>query len=612
MRVFDSYRKKLLRINLTEKTWRVEELSEKFIRKYIGGLGFGTAIMCNEVNPKTDAFDPANKIVLTTGPINGTRAPMFAQSCMMSISPLSGSMINSYAGGETALRIKQSGFDGVVVEGKADSQVYVMVDGDKKQVSILNADKLQGKSTDYTEKALKKLYGHDAGVLSIGEAGENRVRFACVISGTRAYGRGGIGAVFGSKNLKALVFRGFSDVKVYDPDGFEKCVNECFSVIKRASELPFSLLMSFSRQGTGAGMPMINAKYALSTKNHSLCQFDGVKQIDGAAFMEKYPTRYVSCFGCIVHCGQVHKHEKGPFAGMVTRGPEYETMYSFGSEIMNDDSDYLAKAHQVCEEYGMDTLSAGSTMAFAMECFERGIITEKETGGIRLEFGNNSEMIKCLEKIGKRQDIGDVLAEGTKRAAEIIGQGSKAFAMNVKGLESAAWMPQRMKGIALTFATANRGACHKRAPVGPEISGAIPMDSIENKPELVRAIQDKVNALFTLICCRFAEFEYPMELFLDLLATATGIRMNEEEMMQLGEKIWNMERLFGLKSGWTTDDDTLPDRCFEPLEDLKIEAKPLTHEDMTIMLQRYYKLRGWDEKGVPKTETLEKLGIEYA
>jgi aldehyde:ferredoxin oxidoreductase len=219
-------------------------------------------------------------------------------------------------------------------------------------------------------------------------------------------------------------------------------------------------------------------------------------------------------------------------------------------------------------------------------------------------------MLKMLEKIGKREDIGNVLAEGTKRASKIIGKGSGHFAMQVKGLEFAAWMPQRMKGVALTFTTSNRGACHKRAPVGLEITGQIPMDSISNKPELVKEIQDKVNALFTLVCCRFAEFEYPLSLFLDLLESASGIKISEEEFMQKGEMIWNMERLFNIRSGMSRKDDWLPERCFDALTDVDEVFLPLTREDVTTMLDRYYTLRGWDSEGVPLKETLSRLGIE--
>lgn len=606
--MFECYSKKVLRIDLSQRKFNIESLSHAYIEKYIGGMGFGTEIICREVPPEIDALDERNKISINTGPINGTRAPLFAQSCIVTKSPATNGLVNSYAGGDTAYRIKQSGYDTIIIEGKSADLVYVIID--ENNVAFIDAGELKGKSTDYTESYMKSKHGAEMGVISIGLAGENKVRFAACIANTRAYGRGGVGAVFGSKNLKAVGIKGNQDISVFKSDEFEKNVDKCFKIIEKAFGEQWNLMASFGKYGTGSGLGMINGRNALATKNHKLSKYEHGDKIDGFAYMNNYPTRLVACHGCAVHCGQVHRFEKGKFPGMVTRGPEYETMYSFGSDILNQDAEILAKAHQLCEEYGMDTLSAGCTMAFAMECYEKGIINQKDTGGIELRFGNSEEMLKMLEKIGKREDIGNVLAEGTKRASEVIGKGSSHFAMQVKGLEFAAWMPQRMKGVALTFTTSNRGACHKRAPVGLEITGQIPMDSISNKPELVKEIQDKVNALFTLVCCRFAEFEYPLSLFLDLLESASGLKISEEEFMKKGEMIWNMERMFNIRSGMSRKDDWLPERCFDALTDVDEVFLPLTREDMTTMLDRYYTLRGWDSEGVPLKETLARLGIE--
>ena len=606
--MFECYAKRRLRIDLTQETFSIEPLEEAYIEKYIGGMGFGTEVIFKEVPPEIDALDERNKITLSVGPINGTRAPLFAQSCIVTKSPATNGMVNSYAGGEMANRIKQSGYDMVIIEGKAKELTYVMINEDGAK--FYDATTLKGKNTDETEAFIKTTHGPEIGVASIGLAGENKVRYAACISGTRAYGRGGVGAVFGSKNLKAIGFSGDRDIRVNQPEAFEGYVNQCMEIIENAFGQQWNLMASFGKFGTGSGLGMINGRNALATKNHRYSHYDKGDQIDGFAYMKNYPTRLVACYGCAVHCGQVHRFEKGKFPGMVTRGPEYETMYSFGSDILNDDAEILAKAHQICEEYGMDTLSAGCTMAFAMECYEKGLITKEDTGGIELKFGNNENMLKMLEKVGKREDIGDLMAEGTKRMSEKIGKGSQAFAMQVKGLEFAAWMPQRMKGLGLTFTTSNRGACHKRAPVGAEVTGQIPMDSIENKPALVKEIQDRVNALFTLVCCRFAEFEYPTQLFLNLLETASGIKISEEAFVEKGEMIWNMERYFNVKSGMSRKEDWLPERCFEPLTDIKEPFKPLTKEDINTMLDEYYALRGWDENGVPTEETLDRLAIE--
>jgi len=293
----------------------------------------------------------------------------------------------------------------------------------------------------------------------------------------------------------------------------------------------------------------------------------------------------------------------------VTRGPEYETAYSFGSDCLIGDPEIIARAHQICEEYGMDTISAGCTMAFAMECYEKGILKKEDTEGIELNFGNGESMLKVLEKVGKRQGIGNLLAEGTKRMAKKLGRETEYFAMNVKGLEFAAWMPQRMRGIALTFATSNRGACHKRAPIGAELMGKIPMEEIKGKAEVVKDIQDTVNAIFTLVSCRFAEFELPKEMFVKLLNSASGLNYNLEEFIKVGEKLWNLERLFNIGAGMTKKDDQLPSRCFDPLP-LKDGETRMKREDFEDMLKEYYSLRGWDTNGVPTKAKLKTLGID--
>lgn len=606
--MYECYNKKLLRINLTTKEIRTEEISEDLIQNYIGGMGFGVKTLYDEVDAQADALSPENKIIVSIGPITGTSAPLFAQTCIVTKSPATNGILNSYAGGHLGYRLKSSGYDAVVVEGKSDELVYVTVNNDK--VEIKKCPELIGKSTDKVETFIKeKENNDDMSIMSVGLAGENKVRFAAVITETRAFGRGGPGAVFGSKNLKAIAFSGDKDILVNNTDKFSEIVDEFFNIFKKSIENEWSLLGIWSKNGTGAGMPLINDRNALATKNHQYGHFEKAADIDGYAYIKKYPSKKIACFGCPIHCGQVHKFTTGDFKGMVTRGPEYETMYSFGSDCLIDDLDVVAKAHQICEDYGMDTLSAGCTMAFAMECYEKGLITKEDTGGIELDFGDGKAMLSFLEKTARREDIGDLFADGTKRAAESLGNGAEHFAMNVKGLEFAAWMPQRMRGIALTFATSNRGACHKRAPIGDELMEHIPMEAIEGKAQVVKDIQDKVNAIFTLVGCRFVEFEVSLGSFVELLKAASGMDYTEEEFIKVGEKIWNLERLFNLNSGMTKIDDDLPGRCFDalPVGDGFTQMK---REELEFMIQDYYKLRGWDKEGRPTKEKLIELGVE--
>ncbi|MTI94614.1 MAG: aldehyde ferredoxin oxidoreductase [Firmicutes bacterium] len=603
--MYEAYNRKLLRVNLTDKSWQIEEIPTAVLENYVGGMGTGVWYLTQEVDPKVDPLEAENKLIFTTGPLSGTGAPLFAQAALVTKSPLTGGVINCYCGGNFAQKIKGTGFDLVIFEGACENLSYVLIT--PVGVKFVECPELQGKGVNAVEDHMRDQEGEECGTAAIGLAGESQVRFAAIIASTRVFGRGGSGAVMGSKNLKGVAFKGNLGVKVNDPETFGAKVDEAFAKFKQATENQFNLLGVFSRYGTGGGMSLINERYALATKNHKYAHFATGDKIDSSAYHKLARSRRIACFGCPVHCGQLHAFE-GEKDGLFTRGPEYETMYSLGSDCFNDNPMVLARAHELCEEYGMDTLSAGCTIAFAMECFERGLLKPEEVG-FDLEFGNGEAILKALELMARREGVGDMLADGTRLMAQRIGQGSADFAMNSKGMEFAAWMPQRMAGIALTFATSNRGACHKRGPIGMELMGEIPMESTEGKAKVVREIQDIVNALFTLVSCRFADFELPHTLFVELLNAATGMNKDLEEFRLIGERIWNLERMYNLASGLTGDQDMLPERCFEPIE-VEGEEKALDRQAFINMLQEYYQVRGWDTDGVPTAETCERLGVE--
>jgi aldehyde:ferredoxin oxidoreductase len=301
----------------------------------------------------------------------------------------------------------------------------------------------------------------------------------------------------------------------------------------------------------------------------------------------------------------LHKFRKADGSESWLRGPEYETMYSLGSEVCNGDPVTLAEANQLCEEYGMDTLTAGVTVAWALEMGEKGVVREP---GLTLSFGNREAILGLLERIGRREGIGDVLARGPRRAAEELG--GLGAAMQVKNSGFAAWMPRRMKGTALAFATSNRGACHKRAPIGAEITGQIDMNAYEGKAALVKSIQDRVNAIFTLVSCRFHEFVTPAELYPRFVQAATGIALSLAEFERLGERIWNLEKLYNLGAGHTRAEDSLPERCFEPIKGPASEGAVIDRAKFEAMLDEYYAARGWDRDGVPTAGKLRELGLE--
>jgi aldehyde:ferredoxin oxidoreductase len=607
--MLECYNKKLLRIDLAARTHSVETLSDDFIEKWIGGIGFGTRLLTQEMDPNVDPLSGDNKIYLCVGPLTGTSAPLFAQTGIFTKSPLTGGILNTYAGGHVGTAIKSAGYEVVVLEGKASELVYLTIT--PSGIKIVDCPELKGKGTHETQEAVKKAAAReDLHTMAIGLAGENQIRYACVISETRAFGRGGAGAVFGAKNIKAIGFAGEKDISVISPESFQDAVNAAYDALKEELSHPWSVMGWFGRAGTAEGVATINERDMLATKYHRMTHFERVSEIDGAALLQKFDSRSVACTGCQIHCGLIRSPKDTKWGRVWTRGPEYESIYSLGSLCFNDDADMLVVANDLAEQYGMDTLSMGVNVAFAMECAERGIFQRDILGkDFSLEFGNADATIRLIHMIAQREGIGDLLAEGTRNASQQIGKGTMDFALQVKGMEFAAWMPERMRGIATTFATANRGACHKRAPIGQELMGFLPADEVEGRAEIVAEIQNRVNALFTLIACRFAEMGMPTVVFLNLLKSASGIDLSEEDFVKLGETIWNLERMFNLSAGIDGSQDRLPEICFKRPEFFPEDAKHLTHEDFDYLLKDYYQIRGWAEDGKPTTEKLQELGI---
>ncbi|RKX77285.1 MAG: aldehyde ferredoxin oxidoreductase [Spirochaetes bacterium] len=597
---------RMIRIDCTASKvtlWGVPEA----LKEYVGGMGYGTKMLVDEVNPGIDPLSPENKIVLTIGPLTGTSAPMFPQSCIVTKSPLSGTILNSYAGGFLGAEIKFCGIDGIIFEGAFPEWTIVLIEDNN--VRFYPADPVMGKSTRETEMYMKDTFGEDVRTVSIGKAGEKKVAMASTFSETRTFGRGGTGAVFGSKKIKGIAVRGTHPVNVADPGTFKELVAGNMGILKNACSEEYNLVGLFSRVGTGAGMGLVNSRGTLPTKNHKYGSFDGYPEIDGYAYANKFYTRAVSCYGCPVHCGMLHKFVRHDNSHSWLRGPEYETMYALGSDLLNRDPVTLAEANELCEEYGMDTLTTGVVLAWSLEMAERGILNEP---GLSLKFGDSRSILELLRKIGEREGIGDLLAEGPKRAAERISTDNIGIAMQVKNSGFAAWMPRRMKGVALAFATSNRGACHKRAPIGAEVTGQIDMDTIEGKASLVKEIQDKVNACFTMIACRFHEFVTDEEYYPRYIEAATGMKISYRDFVRLGERIWNLERLFNIGAGFSRKDDSLPERCFEPVLGENSENAVIRRDQFEEMLDQYYRVRGWNDEGIPGKKKLKELGIlEY-
>jgi len=575
------------------------------VRPYLGGIGYGVKILSDEVDPTIDPLSPANKVLLTVGPLTGTSAPMHAQSCIVTKSPLTGTILNSYAGGFLGPEIRFCGLDGIIFEGAGTEWTILLIDDET--VRFESAADVVGLTTEEAESYVKETYGRDYRTVSIGPAGERGVAMAGAFSETRAFGRGGAGAVLGSKRIKAIGVRGTRSVTTAEPTTFGVLTAENMDALRSARAEEYGLLGIFSKYGTGGGMPLVQGRGALPTKNHTYGSFESAEKIDGPFYEENLYTRRIACFGCPVHCGRIHKFRGADGGDLWGRGPEYETMFSLGSNLLNSDASTLAEANRLTELYGVDSLTTGVTIAWALEMAEAGKLS---VPGLDLQFGSADAVLRLLHMICTREGIGDMLANGPRQAALELGDGSLGRAMQVKNAGFAAWMPRRMKGTGLAYATSNRGACHKRAPIGAEIAGTLDMDSYEGKAAVLIEVQNTVNAIFTLISCRFHEFATDHEVYPEFIRAAIGRDVPWTEMIALGERIWNLEKLFNLKAGLTREDDRLPGKCFEPILGKTSQSAVMEEEKFEAMLDEYYSLRGWDSAGIPGKRKLAELGIE--
>jgi aldehyde:ferredoxin oxidoreductase len=608
---------KLLFADLTLRKCKVEPLNFSYARKYIGGKGLAGRYLFDMLKPGMDPLSPENPLIIMTGPLTGTLAPAAAKYCVVTKSPLTGIWLDSHAGGYFGPELKYAGFDGLIILGRASSPVFIYIDDGK--VEFRDASNLWGRTTSETDRIVKEELGDETvKVMCIGPAGEKLAKIALISSCGRHHGRGGCGAVMGSKNLKAIAVRGSGGVDVAYPDEFFKACEEF--IRKDVFEDPNA---EFGRTG---GTPEIvgwsQEAGCLPTRNWSDGRFEGASKIDVDDVL-KWSVRRRACYQCPIACSRWVKVPSGPYAGVEVEGPEYETLYSLGANCGIDRLDAIAKANLLCDELGLDTISVGVTVAWAMECYEKGIITLEDTGGIELKFGNHEALIAIIEKMGRREGIGDILADGVALASKRIGKGSEDFAMHVKGLELPGYEVRASPAMGLAYATADRGGCHLRAwPVGVEAMGAtgsfwmgpplkIDRWSPENKALLVVRMQHQYAAKFSLDVCDFCGWNN--ERLTKLLWAATGFEEYKDvRAFELaGERIVNLTRVISVLEGVSRKDDTLPKRVFhEPLKSGPGAGRVLKREDFEIMLNDYYKLRGWDEQGRPTAKKLKELQMD--
>jgi aldehyde:ferredoxin oxidoreductase len=601
----ETYTSPLLRVNLTEKKIQREEIDRSLTLKFLGGRGVGGKILFDELKPSTEPLSPENKLLILAGPLVGTGAPWCVKYTALTRSPLSGTILMSLAGGFFGPNLRFAGYDGLVIEGRAKDPSYLWIHEEKTELRA--ASHLWGKNTEECQEAIRKELGDDrVQIACIGPAGEKAVRFASIISGKRAAGRGGAGAVLGAKNLKAIAVQGSRKVPVMEAEKFEELQT---AIRKKAREA--ERLKVFGKFGTPKNLVIVNGRGLFPTRNFQGGVFDGIEQIN-AEEQQRRVLRKTTCHACPVACGNLTRAAEGPYEGTVTEGPEYETFWAFGAQCGNTCIDAIVAADRLCDQLGMDTISTGSTIAFAMECAERGLISQKDLKGLDLRFGNHRAMVEMIRRVGYREGLGDLLAEGVRRAAERIGQGSEKFAMHVKGLELAAYDPRGAKGMGIAYATSPRGGCHERGLISRETFGAPPpIDplSISGKGLAAKEAQDETAVLDSLGVCVFPPHNGGMDMSetASLFSYVVGEALSADDLMTAGERIWTLERLFNLREGFTRKDDTMPPRLLhEPMP-----AGPAKGHivELDYLLQDYYRVRGWDERGVPMPEKLARLGL---
>ena len=610
---------KILRVDLAKGTCAPEDLNTEWAGQYMGQRGLASKYLTEEMDPKTDPLSPGNKLIFATGPLTGTCASTGGRYSVITKGPLTGAIACSNSGGYWGAELKFAGWDMIILEGKAKKPVYLCVTDGKAE--LLDASEIWGTSVWDTDAWIKSRHQDPMmHVSAIGIAGENQVLYSCIVNDLhRAAGRSGVGAVMGSKNLKAIAVRGTGGVKVHDFPAFLKATSTAKEVLA-ANAVTGEGLPTF---GTQVLMNVINEAGALPTRNTREVQFDGAHDISAEAMAEPSgkngkPNLLANqaCFGCTIACGRISKvneeHytvQNKPEYWHASGGLEYEAAWALGAATGVNDLDALTYANFICNEQGIDPISFGATLGAAMEMYEEGALTDKHTGKLKLKFGSAKALTTAVELTGKAEGFGKELGLGSKKLCDKYGK--PELAMTVKGQEFPAYDPRAIQGMGLTYATSNRGACHLRSyTVSSEILG-IPEKTdpltTDGKAGLVKAFQDATAAVDSSGLCIFTTFAWTLEDIAPQIDAALPGKWSVDKLLEVGERTWNLERQFNLQAGFTAKDDTLPKRLLK--ETAKTGPAKGLVSGLKKMLPEYYELRGWTKEGVPTNETLDRLAL---
>ncbi len=600
----------ILIVDLSEGSVKREKTPDSLIRDYLGGEGFAVRLFCDAMDPNLDAFHPGNVIVVAPGLLTGTAVPTAGKTAFVSKSPLTGTIAESIMGGGIGAELKAAGYDALVITGACRAPSYIWISDDR--VEIRGAEKHWGKTTREAADSIQKEVG-EAIVAVIGPGGESLVRFAGIDCEDRQAGRAGLGAVMGSKLLKAIAVRGTKDITVRDPEGLARIALRWQSVMEKSSAFNED-----TKYGSGEFLDWVNSERGVfPTRNWKESVFDERQLIDPYHWAPKYGVRNKGCFACTKACGKLFIIPEGRYGGTVLDGIEYETLYSLGSQCGNGDIEALAKANEICDLYGIDTISTGVVIGFAMELVERGLIGPEDIG-VDCSFTNPDAVPKMAELIGRREGrLGRLFGEGVRRASEVLGNGSGDFAIHVKGMEPPAYDVRGMKGLGLGFMTSSRGACHLRSGFyALDLTGrfwrfsGVDRFSAGGKAEAVKAMEDFAVVYDCLGLCKFSRGFFMLEGCIEILTAVTGSSFTEEDLLVIGERVSNLRQLFNLEAGIRREDSYLPKRITaEPIKSGPSKGSVITEKEMMTMLDEYYAARRWDKEGRPTQWKLSQLGL---
>ncbi|NNF99660.1 MAG: aldehyde ferredoxin oxidoreductase family protein [Desulfobacteraceae bacterium] len=598
---------RLLRVDLTRQHTSVETIPAWMNEQYISARGMGARLLYDELTAKTDPLGPDNKLIFLMGILGVTGLQGFSKWAVMAKSPLTNTIMRSYAGGNFGPWMKFAGYDVMVLEGCASDWTYLLIDD--RDVHFKDARELMGLDPRSVQLSLKTVHGAKTESACIGEAGEKGLRFAVITSGERTASRGGVGTVMGAKKLKAVAINtGVRKFDAHDPSGFTDLVKAQVRMLKSHPRRH-----AMNTVGTPYITTQLMKTGVLPVHNFRQGRIETIENIDGDAYF-KMKTARAGCYQCMTRCGGMRPVTRGPWAGTAIDGPEYETIFAFGPLLSLTDKKFIIDANALCDYYGMDTISTGVCVAFACELFEKQILTMADTEGLELHWGHRPALFELIHRMGRRQGLGRLLGEGVQRAAAELGYAATQCAMHIKGLELPGYEPRAVKGYALSMATANIGGSHMYGRPRPELSGIEDPLSEKDKGASIAGFQKEQAIEDSLIACTFGNSGLNMEKYARFLEAATGLSAlgSSEALTTIGERIVCLERCFNVREGFDRKDDALPRRMTsEPLRN----AGPASGQvvaDLDGLLDEYYKALGYTPAGVPSATRLELLGLEFA